>query len=66
MRRIVRKVLFVALPALAVWYGPIEAQAQVQARCAALSGFVTDASDGQPLAGPPPCCEVLSGERHEI
>ena len=52
MRRIVRIVLAaVTLPALAVWCGSVEAQAQVQARRAALSGFVTDASDGQPLAG---------------
>ncbi len=49
MRRIL--LVIAALSALATWFGPAEAQAQVPPRRAALSGFVTDVSDGQPLAG---------------
>ncbi len=41
----------VAFSALAAWCGFAEAQAQVPPRRAVLSGFVTDASGGQPLAG---------------
>ena len=40
-----------ALPFLGASLGAAEAQAQAPSRRAALSGFVTDASDGQPLAG---------------
>ncbi len=52
MRTFIKIFLAVAaLTTLAAWFCPLAAQAQTPSRRAALSGFVTDASDGQPLAG---------------